>query len=105
VVVVYGDLGGAGVIPVFGWASWPVKEIVARPVFQADPIEGIGGPEESGAQQRFSFRGRHRMTHKRGSCQGAAICGQLLFQNKDHLAHVTNFVSVGSGLSLLGYTQ
>ena len=36
--------------------------------------------------------------------QGAAICGQLLFQNKD-TAHATNFVSVGSGLSLLGYAQ
>jgi hypothetical protein len=22
-------LGGAGVVPVLGWASWPVKEIVA----------------------------------------------------------------------------
>lgn len=36
--------------------------------------------------------------------QGAAICGQLLFQNRN-LARVTNFVSVGSGLSLLGYAQ
>lgn len=30
--------------PVSGWASSPLKEIVApRLVFQADPIEGIGG--------------------------------------------------------------
>lgn len=36
--------------------------------------------------------------------QGAAICGQLLFQNEDQ-AHATNFVTVGSGLSLLGYAQ
>jgi hypothetical protein len=36
--------------------------------------------------------------------QGAAICGQLLFQNRN-LPRVTNFVSVGSGLSLLGYAQ
>ena len=45
-------------VPVFGWASWPVKDIVAPwPVFQADPIEGIGGrkrPEVDGAQNRFS---------------------------------------------------
>ncbi|UEL27733.1 hypothetical protein [Pseudarthrobacter sp. L1SW] len=34
--------------------------------------------------------------------QGAAIAGQVLFQNQ---ARVTNFVSVGSGLDLLGYAQ
>ena len=36
--------------------------------------------------------------------QGAAICGQLLFQNR-YQARATNFVSVGSGISLLGYAQ
>lgn len=36
--------------------------------------------------------------------QGAAICGQLLFQNK-YRARATNFVTVGSGISLLGYAQ
>ncbi|MBD1543596.1 hypothetical protein G9E11_15395 [Arthrobacter sp. IA7] len=36
--------------------------------------------------------------------QGAAVAGQLLFQNKDR-AHATNFVSVGSGLSILGYAE
>lgn len=34
--------------------------------------------------------------------QGAAITGQVLFQNQ---ARATNFVSVGSGLDLLGYAQ
>jgi hypothetical protein len=28
-VVVYRDLGGAGAVPVSGWASWSVKEIIA----------------------------------------------------------------------------
>jgi hypothetical protein len=37
--------------------------------------------------------------------QGAAIAGQLLFQKSENRAQVTNFVSVGSGLDLLGYAQ
>lgn len=37
--------------------------------------------------------------------QGAAIAGQLLFQNSGNRPQVTNFVSVGSGLDLLGYAQ
>jgi hypothetical protein len=36
--------------------------------------------------------------------QGAAIAGQVLFQNKDRV-RATNFVSVGSGLSILGYAD
>jgi hypothetical protein len=57
-VVVYGDLargrGGSG----FRLGVMVrERDHRPRPVFQADPIEVIGGPEESGAQQRFSFRG------------------------------------------------
>ncbi|HEY9355779.1 MAG TPA: hypothetical protein VIQ52_05670 [Arthrobacter sp.] len=37
--------------------------------------------------------------------QGAAIAGQLLFQDSGNREKVTNFVSVGSGLDLLGYAQ
>jgi hypothetical protein len=37
--------------------------------------------------------------------QGAAVTGQLLFQDSENRAKVTNFVSVGSGLDLLGYAQ
>ena len=37
--------------------------------------------------------------------QGAAVTGQLLFQDSENRAKVTNFVTVGSGLDLLGYAQ
>ncbi|MCU1518085.1 MAG: hypothetical protein JWQ75_2806 [Pseudarthrobacter sp.] len=37
--------------------------------------------------------------------QGAAITGQVLFQKGAERARATNFVSVGSGLDLLGYAQ
>ncbi|WP_231938661.1 hypothetical protein [Arthrobacter sp. B6] len=37
--------------------------------------------------------------------QGAAIAGQLLFQDSENRGKVTNFVTVGSGLDLLGYAQ
>ena len=37
--------------------------------------------------------------------QGAAIAGQLLFQDSGNRPHVTNFVTVGNGLDLLGYAQ
>lgn len=39
--------------------------------------------------------------------QGAAVAGQVLFQHgkNGRIATVTNFVTVGSGLSLLGYAQ
>lgn len=66
-------------VPVFGWASWPVKEIVAPwPVFQADPIEGIGGRRRT--VRSTGFRpGEHRMTYKRGSCirRFLGSCGRV----------------------------
>lgn len=37
--------------------------------------------------------------------QGAAIVGQVLFQRSDHPVRATNFVSVGSGIDLLGYAE
>jgi len=37
--------------------------------------------------------------------QGAAIVGQVLFQRTDEPVRATNFVSVGSGIDLLGYAE
>lgn len=47
-------------------------------------------------------RGPHTQVTVVAHSQGAAITGQVLFQNQ---ASATNFVSVGSGLDLLGYAQ
>lgn len=55
-------------VPVFGWALWPVKEIVA-PDLSSELTrlrELVAGRERCAAPV---FRpGGHRMTHKRGNC-------------------------------------
>ena len=60
-------LGGAGVVPVFGWASWPVKEIVAPGLSskQTRLRELVAGRKRCAAP--VSRPGRHRMTYKRGN--------------------------------------
>lgn len=45
-------------VPVSGWASWPVKEIVAPGLSSKQTrLRELVGRKRVGAQQRFSFRG------------------------------------------------
>jgi hypothetical protein len=67
VIVVYGGLGRAGVVLVSGWASSPVKGIIAPDLSskQTRLRELVAGRERCAA---VGFvRAGHRMTHKRGN--------------------------------------
>jgi hypothetical protein len=56
------------VVPVFGWASWPVKEIVAPGLSSKQTrLRELVGRKRAVRSSVF-IPGRHRMTHKRGSC-------------------------------------
>jgi hypothetical protein len=56
------------VVPVFGWASWLVKEIVAPGLSSKQTrLRELVGRKRTVRSTEFR-PGGHRMTYKRGSC-------------------------------------
>ncbi|KRE66747.1 hypothetical protein ASG92_15675 [Arthrobacter sp. Soil736] len=94
-----------------GARRWLGKLVTLFADFLGDPQVWKRKPLQAAAMRQRVSDTLVRWDHASGvdvtvvaHSQGAAITGQLLFQNKDR-ARATNFVSVGSGLSLLGYAE
>ncbi|HEU4666776.1 MAG TPA: hypothetical protein VFS79_03865 [Arthrobacter sp.] len=92
-----------------GPGRWVGKLVSLFADFLGDPQVWKRKPLQAAAMRQRVVDTLQRWDHGSGTevtvvahSQGAAITGQVLFQNQ---ARVTNFVSVGSGLDLLGYAQ
>lgn len=92
-----------------GPGRWVGKLVTLFADFLGDPQVWKRKPLQAAAMRQRVVDTLRRWDHDGGTqvtvvahSQGAAITGQVLFQNQ---ARVTNFVSVGSGLDLLGYAQ
>ncbi|MFE4833912.1 hypothetical protein ACFRAU_04425 [Arthrobacter sp. NPDC056691] len=94
-----------------GARRWLGKLVTLFADFLGDPEVWKRKPLQAAAMRQRVSDTLLRWDHSSGvdvtvvaHSQGAAITGQLLFQNAGR-ARATNFVSVGSGLSLLGYAE
>ena len=92
-----------------GPGRWIGKIVTLFADFLGDPQVWKRRPLQAAAMRQRVVDTLQRWDHDMGTevtvvahSQGAAITGQVLFQNQ---ARATNFVSVGSGLDLLGYAQ
>lgn len=92
-----------------GPGRWVGKLVTLFADFLGDPQVWKRKPLQAAAMRQRVVDTLRRWDHDSGTqvtvvahSQGAAITGQVLFQNQ---ARATNFVSVGSGLDLLGYAQ
>lgn len=92
-----------------GPGRWVGKLVSLFADFLGDPQVWKRKPLQAAAMRQRVVDTLQRWDHSPGTevtvvahSQGAAITGQVLFQNQ---ARATNFVSVGSGLDLLGYAQ
>ena len=92
-----------------GPGRWIGKIVSLFAEFLGDPQVWKRKPLQAAAMRQRVVDTLQRWDHDGGTqvtvvahSQGAAITGQVLFQNQ---ARATNFVSVGSGLDLLGYAQ
>lgn len=92
-----------------GPGRWVGKLVSLFADFLGDPQVWKRRPLQAAAMRQRVVDTLQRWDHDGGTqvtvvahSQGAAITGQVLFQNQ---ARATNFVSVGSGLDLLGYAQ
>ncbi|ADX74098.1 hypothetical protein Asphe3_29870 [Pseudarthrobacter phenanthrenivorans Sphe3] len=92
-----------------GPGRWVGKLVSLFADFLGDPQVWKRRPLQAAAMRQRVVDTLQRWDHGAGTevtvvahSQGAAITGQVLFQNQ---ARATNFVSVGSGLDLLGYAQ
>lgn len=92
-----------------GPGRWVGKLVTLFADFLGDPQVWKRKPLQAAAMRQRVVDTLQRWGHGTGTevtvvahSQGAAITGQVLFQNQ---ARATNFVSVGSGLDLLGYAQ
>ncbi|TLM74546.1 hypothetical protein [Pseudarthrobacter sp. NamB4] len=92
-----------------GPGRWIGKLVSLFADFLGDPQVWKRRPLQAAAMRQRVVDTLQRWDHGSGTqvtvvahSQGAAITGQVLFQNQ---AQATNFVSVGSGLDLLGYAQ
>jgi hypothetical protein len=125
-IALYGFAGAVGIVLVVaalavllvlvilaqvpGARRWVGALVTLFADFLGDPQVWKRKPLQAAAMRQRVSDTLHRWNHAGvdvtvvAHSQGAAISGQLLFQNKGR-ARATNFISVGSGLSLLGYAD